>query len=146
MECLELWSVRLHIICRASRKMNHLCSIHYFHKMQNAMLILSQDTQKRIAQESLLRQTFLFRLFFLSLSRLLLSRSLALFHLCLYLNLSVAQTLSLLRHSKTGHPKKQIFKNAFSGCFYIGAKLPNKEKSSSAVCLVLVRKGAFLQK
>ena len=32
-----------------------------FHKIQNAVLILSQDTQEQIAQESLLLQFFLFR-------------------------------------------------------------------------------------
>ena len=32
--------------------------IHSFHKMQNAMLILSHDSQERIAQELLLRQIF----------------------------------------------------------------------------------------
>ena len=79
--------------------------LHYFHKMQNAMLILNQDIQERIAQDSLLRQIFLFRLLFLLLSSslALLSWSLALFHLCLYSSLflfshshSLAQSDSLL--------------------------------------------------
>ena len=54
-ECLELLSMRLHTICHTSRKTNHLCSTTLFLKIQNAVLILSQDTQERIAQESLLR-------------------------------------------------------------------------------------------
>ena len=67
--------------------------LHYFHKTQNAVLILSRDSQERIAQESLLRQIILFRLLSLSRSLALLSRSLALF--CLYLALSLAQTVPL---------------------------------------------------
>ena len=70
MECIELWIVRLHIICHTSRKTNHLCSttLWYFHKMQNAMLILSQETQERIVRELLSRQISISRLLFVSLS------------------------------------------------------------------------------
>ena len=95
-ECPELWSMRLHTICHISRKTNHLCSMHYFQKIQNAVLILSQDLQERIAQESLLRQIFLFRLLFLSFSRslALLSWSFALY-VSLYLYVAWTGPLSL---------------------------------------------------
>ena len=46
-ECLELWSMRLHIICHTSRKTSHLCSTTLFSQdTENAGLILSQDTQE----------------------------------------------------------------------------------------------------
>ena len=53
--------------------------MHYFHKIQNVVLILSQHSQEQIARELLLRQFFLFRFLFLSLSRstLLVSCSLS---------------------------------------------------------------------
>ena len=71
--------MRLHTICHISRETNHLCSMHYFHKIQNVVLILSQHSQEQIARELLLRQFFLFRFLFLSLSRstLLVSCSLS---------------------------------------------------------------------
>ena len=62
--------------------------LRYFHKIQNTMLILSQDTQDWIAQESLLRQIFLSRILFLSFSR----SALALFQLCMSLSLSVCSS------------------------------------------------------
>ena len=61
--------------------------LHYFHKMQNAMLILSQNTQERIAQKSFLR-----------IVDVSLSRSLALFH-SLELTSSLAVALLLCSHS-----------------------------------------------
>ena len=36
--------------CHTSCEMNHLHSIQYFHKMQNAVLILSQEAKERIAE------------------------------------------------------------------------------------------------
>ena len=54
-------------------------------------------------------------------------------------------TVGGIRHSKTGHPKNQIFKTLFFWSF-LGVKLPNEEKPSSAVCLVLAGKGQFLKK
>ena len=57
--------------------------LHCFHKMQNSMLILSQDTQERITQKSLLR-----------IVDASFSRSLALFH-SLELAISVVLALSL---------------------------------------------------
>ena len=92
--------MRLHTICHTSRKTNHLCSttLPYFHTMQNAMLNRSQETQDGENRLGIaLRQIFLFRLLFLSLScsLALLSRSLALFQLCFYLALSVAQMVTL---------------------------------------------------
>ena len=60
-ERLELLSARLLIICHTSRKTNHFCSTALFSRdTESAVLILSQDTQERIAQKSLLRQIFLF--------------------------------------------------------------------------------------
>ena len=45
----ELWSVRLHISTLLAKRVT--CpQIHCFHKMQNAMLILSQSTKERITQ------------------------------------------------------------------------------------------------
>ena len=176
MECLELWSVRLRIICHTSCKTNHLCSrleegvfedalpcarkqrktakprnapgcrphqhsesrpatrktflrrrrprqrkaatrkevsmaralwragkvpkpeyvqfcnrihlrLHYFHKMQNAMLILSQDKQEKIAQKLLLRVV-----------DVSLSRSLARFHSLEFAS-SLAVALSPCSHN-----------------------------------------------
>ena len=52
---LELWSVNFTLFVTILAKRITCARLHYFHKMQNAMLILSQDTQKRIAQKSLLR-------------------------------------------------------------------------------------------
>ena len=108
-----MWSTRYHIICHTSRKTNHLCSTTLF----------SQDTECNAKSQprytdtgynrpgiALATNIFLFRLLFLLLFRplaLLLSRSLALslyslgllrsllLHLCLYLSLSVAQTVPL---------------------------------------------------
>ena len=63
MERLELLSMRLHTTFVTILAKRITCAqLHYFYEMQNAVLILSQDTQERIAQESLLRQISLFRL------------------------------------------------------------------------------------
>ena len=48
-----------------------------------------------------------------------------------------------IRHSENGPLKKKITKKSW---LFIGVKLPNEEKSSSALCLILTRKGPFLQK
>ena len=50
-----------------------------------------------------------------------------------------------IRHSENGPLKKFIYCTKKSWLF-IGVKLPNEEKSSSALRLNLTRKGPFLQK
>ena len=98
MECLELWSVRLHIICHTSRKTNHLCSTTLF--SQDAEC--NADSQSRHTREnrsdSLSQQILLFRHLFLSLSRSALSVSRALSSLTLSHALFLCLSL-LLSHS-----------------------------------------------
>ena len=78
---LLLWSMRLHILFVTLLAKQITCArLHYFHKMQNAMPILSQDTQERIAQIRSRNKSFSFDISF-SRSPALLSRSLALCHL-----------------------------------------------------------------
>ena len=50
-----------------------------------------------------------------------------------------------IRHSENG-PLKNFFLQKKKSWLFIGVKLPNEEKSSSALCLILTRKGPFLQK
>ena len=98
---LLLWSalrcgvlMRLHILFITLLAKRITCAqLHYFYKMQNAMLILSHKTQERITNCSC-EESFSFDFSF-SRSLTLLSRSLQLFHLCLYLALSVTQALPL---------------------------------------------------
>ena len=89
MECFELWSVSLHIICHTSHKMNHSCSTTLFSRDAEC----SANSQSRHTGENRSGITLATNLSPPSL--ILLSWSLALFHLCLYLALSVAQTLPL---------------------------------------------------
>ena len=70
--------------------------LHYFHKMQNAVLILSQVTQERIARNRSCDKSFHF-VFSFSRSLALLSPSLALCHLCLCLALFFSVFLSFTR-------------------------------------------------
>ena len=65
--CCGVWDFKLFVTLLAKRIT--CAQLHYFRKIQNAVLILSQDTRERNAQKLLLRQIFLFRLLFISLSR-----------------------------------------------------------------------------
>ena len=87
-----MWSISLHILfVTLPAKLSTCAQLHYFHKMQNAMLILSQDTQERIAQNCSCDKSFSLEFSF-SPSLALLSRSLALFFSA---SLSFTQSLPL---------------------------------------------------
>ena len=73
--------------------------LHSFHKMQNTVLITSQETQGRIIEESILRQISLFPLSFPSLSYSALW-SLVLF-ICLSLSLSLSRPPCLTHFSSS---------------------------------------------
>ena len=88
---LYLWSVRLYIR-HTSCKMNHLHSNYatYFHKMQNAVVILSQETQYSLCQTHFIPSLCLSLSFSLSLSLSLLSLAHSITH-----SIGLASSLSL---------------------------------------------------
>ena len=105
------YGTRLHIILFVTliAKRVTCAQLHYFHKMQISMLILSQDTQERIAQNHSCDKSFSFGFSF-SRSLALLSRSIsrALSSLslsrALFLCLSLSFTQSLPLSNSICHP------------------------------------------
>ena len=94
-ECLELWSMRLHILSVTLLAKRITCAqLHYFHKMQNAVPILSQDTQERIVQSRSCDKSFSFDFSF-SRSALSVSRALSPASLSLFYSVTLSVQLSL---------------------------------------------------
>ena len=96
--------MRLHILFDTLLAKRVTCAqLHYFHKLQNAVLIFSQDTQERIAQNRSCDKSFSFDFSFsrsilcsLGLSHSVSSVSVSRFFLCLSLFSSVTPSVQLL--------------------------------------------------
>ena len=102
--CCGVWDFTfLHYLSHFSQNESLALKLQYFHKMQNAVLVLSQETKERIAEESILRH-----------ANLSLSTSLSLGLLLCSLSLSCSFSLSLfILFSQSLYPTQFILPFSF---------------------------------